>query len=608
MLSLLFSLSALAAKPDLTVPPARVATAGSQVAGVWDCERTTIDASDRKGRGHAACLRSYQVDAQTGATLVQFTVVVDSNRDKPLDERNLWIELDRSDKTRRRVRFFGTSVPTAEVVKRTAERGELRQAFDVVFSFDTFDLPSPIASLELKVAGEGSTTWGFTQGLAWPAAQAARVVPVTQNPSQVCGWDVVTPRETRDVAAWLTTQRSSADLHLGFDFALDDDDGEVLVELPRQGVEVLLDQGRLVVKGAETFDTRLTGMSLIKARPTPVALDFDGDELLVTVGQRRFGPLFVRRRAADGRAPEVVLALEGAAELQNLQASMCTPVPEVVSAPPPPPPPPPPAPVEDDDTRVTRSGHDPVAELARIQAQIGGISASLQVGGVTTSVSTTTTTTTTNNPPPPPPPRGTVDYASLEITGLSPAYDVSLDGQPLGWNDTNGSFYAPQYRDGQRLRVARRDMGLDWSADGHPEQLGMHEVCHFVPTPPNYAISCRVTGPVQGMHGNSGGFGGVVVEQGPVAMGDARFADLLRRVDDATFSRKKLDLIGTVVKDHHFSVRQVGQLMEQLDMDNDKVEVAITAYPVTVDPENWYQIYDHLTFSSSKDDLRKKTK
>ena len=52
-----------------------------------------------------------------------------------------------------------------------------------------------------------------------------------------------------------------------------------------------------------------------------------------------------------------------------------------------------------------------------------------------------------------------------------------------------------------------------------------------------------------------------------------------------------------------FTTEQVGQLMEELSFDDNKLIIAQEAYPNVVDPQNYYQLQNKFTFSSGKKKL-----
>jgi len=52
-----------------------------------------------------------------------------------------------------------------------------------------------------------------------------------------------------------------------------------------------------------------------------------------------------------------------------------------------------------------------------------------------------------------------------------------------------------------------------------------------------------------------------------------------------------------------FTTEQIGELMEELSFDDNKLIIAQEAYPNVVDPQNYYQLQAKFTFSSGKKKL-----
>jgi aspartate 1-decarboxylase len=598
MLTTLLMSTALAAKPSVTLP-VEVSEMGGLLRVQWDCSQATIDTSDKKGRGHAACLRSYQMDPTTGASFVEVLVTEDVPNPTELDRRNLWLEQRYDDGTRWRIKYFGIEATDKELVKRPAERGETRTSFRAVFAFSSFDLPSSVDEIAFKLmGGGGDTTWALSPGLRWTQPIAARALAPAEDAAQVCAWDEVNKGRANRVAKYLSEMRSAEDFVVRFDWSLDGD-GKVRLNLPQPWFSVEIDQNRLAVRGAEVFIRKLPELSRNPRRPNPVEIRFDGQDATVRIGESSYGPFFARRRPANGRALTIELETGGKDLLTNFQASMCTPVPEEIEAAPPPPPPPAPVAAAEPATeeRVRRRGVDPLTALAALQGQVvvtdGSVSVSVGVGAPAAQPVAPVAVA---------PVVSAVNYASMEIRGLTPMHQASLDNQPVAWDAGAGVFRLPRVYAGQRLRVLDRTTGLDWSADLVPDQLGMHEVCLFTQSISTYVISCSVAGPIA-----VGGVAAPLVPAGPVAMDVASFTDLRRRVEGASFTSDKMGILESAAKRNHFTVAQITQLIGSIMMDNDQVDAAVLLYPRCVDLENWYRIYDAFDFESSKRELQRRT-
>ena len=91
-------------------------------------------------------------------------------------------------------------------------------------------------------------------------------------------------------------------------------------------------------------------------------------------------------------------------------------------------------------------------------------------------------------------------------------------------------------------------------------------------------------------------------------MSDNQFANLKQAVKSESFSDDKINVIQSAASSGNtFLVSQVIEIMNTMSFDDDKVAAATAMYPNVCDTNNWYLVYDALTFSSSKDTLRNKT-
>lgn len=87
-----------------------------------------------------------------------------------------------------------------------------------------------------------------------------------------------------------------------------------------------------------------------------------------------------------------------------------------------------------------------------------------------------------------------------------------------------------------------------------------------------------------------------------IAMGD-----VLSALDAEPFSDGKLSTLRSIAAHRCFTTGEVVQVMNAFTFDRDKVEAAALLYRTVEDPERWFQVYPALTFSSSRDDLRRRT-
>ncbi len=91
-------------------------------------------------------------------------------------------------------------------------------------------------------------------------------------------------------------------------------------------------------------------------------------------------------------------------------------------------------------------------------------------------------------------------------------------------------------------------------------------------------------------------------------MAPAELQRALRAMDRAAFDKDKLALLGDILASGPWvTVDQAIALVRTVTFDGAQVDAAAMLYPHVVDSQDWYRIYDVLTFSSSKDDLRRRT-
>ena len=90
----------------------------------------------------------------------------------------------------------------------------------------------------------------------------------------------------------------------------------------------------------------------------------------------------------------------------------------------------------------------------------------------------------------------------------------------------------------------------------------------------------------------------------PRPMGKKAFAALLKTVRTESFGSGRLQVIRSASTHHHFTVKQVLSLLEQLSFSSKKLEAVRTLYPRVVNPQNAFQLYGAFTYESDKRKLR----
>jgi hypothetical protein len=87
-------------------------------------------------------------------------------------------------------------------------------------------------------------------------------------------------------------------------------------------------------------------------------------------------------------------------------------------------------------------------------------------------------------------------------------------------------------------------------------------------------------------------------------VGDTELGGMVSALRGEAFSGDRLARLGDLARGRRFTSAQVGLLLDAFAFDSDKVEAAARLYPQVVDPQQFWTVYDALTFSSSKEALR----
>ncbi len=88
-------------------------------------------------------------------------------------------------------------------------------------------------------------------------------------------------------------------------------------------------------------------------------------------------------------------------------------------------------------------------------------------------------------------------------------------------------------------------------------------------------------------------------------MPEDKFQELLNMLQKEAFESGKLEIVRTAAKDNFFTSEQVKRIMETFQFDDYKVKAAKILYPRVVDRENFFVVFSTLTYSSSREELRK---
>jgi len=93
-------------------------------------------------------------------------------------------------------------------------------------------------------------------------------------------------------------------------------------------------------------------------------------------------------------------------------------------------------------------------------------------------------------------------------------------------------------------------------------------------------------------------------DYGYYALTDTELKSVMTRVQAESYADEQLALIKSVAANSYFTADQVLTLMKLCSYDDTRIEIAAALHPRVVDSQNWYLVYDGLTYASSKKTLR----
>jgi len=93
----------------------------------------------------------------------------------------------------------------------------------------------------------------------------------------------------------------------------------------------------------------------------------------------------------------------------------------------------------------------------------------------------------------------------------------------------------------------------------------------------------------------------------PAPIGNDAFTALWNTVKHESFDSNKLNVVKQAAGGNWFTSAQMASMMDLFSFGAGKVDAAVAMWPHMVDPENLFVLYNKLTFSSDKDNLRKRT-
>lgn len=94
----------------------------------------------------------------------------------------------------------------------------------------------------------------------------------------------------------------------------------------------------------------------------------------------------------------------------------------------------------------------------------------------------------------------------------------------------------------------------------------------------------------------------------PRGMEPHSFDRLMASINSQTFKSDKMIIVNNAIQTNEFNCDQVRAIMRSFTFDSDRINVASQLFYRVVDRENWYTVYNELTFSSSKQQLHSLTR
>lgn len=87
------------------------------------------------------------------------------------------------------------------------------------------------------------------------------------------------------------------------------------------------------------------------------------------------------------------------------------------------------------------------------------------------------------------------------------------------------------------------------------------------------------------------------------AISDYNFNQLTTFISKRPFSDSRVSIMKEAIDFNWFKVNQIKELFSYLSFESDKIEIAKYSYKKIIDKQNFYHLYDLLSFESSVDEL-----
>jgi hypothetical protein len=352
-LAIALSLPGLAgAREKLNLDGGRMPLRDDGLVGLeWDCASTLLDLRDRKGEGGALCLRALLMDPWAGRSVLVADLLFDA--DDPIDpaKLDLTLKLD-SGRTERHLRSFvvaaaheglDTDGVTLELAAGAAladapadalagldqDGGTKRSRATIAWQFQTWDPSVAIDHIQIKIRGEGMAgagRWKMDEGLVYRGdweAEASIVFDELAGFTEECRLHEVRKKDADDASDAIGRGATALPFQLRFDALSKSEDTVWSVRFKDHGFVVAFDEGKLRVKGAETF---VRPMPTYKDDEVPnrVEIAYDGTFATVRLGNEVFGPMAGRSKGEAGSTRWEIDLDDGKTRLSDVRVSPCT--------------------------------------------------------------------------------------------------------------------------------------------------------------------------------------------------------------------------------------------------------------------------------------------
>lgn len=87
------------------------------------------------------------------------------------------------------------------------------------------------------------------------------------------------------------------------------------------------------------------------------------------------------------------------------------------------------------------------------------------------------------------------------------------------------------------------------------------------------------------------------------AMDEGSFSQFLQTLRNTSFESTRMSVLNSVLNNRYFTTDQVIRILRQFSFESSKLEAAKSLYARTVDPLNYFRVYDVFSFSSSVQQL-----